>query len=208
MPAITRAVALYADALLAIDGVDDGGAAMVRRKVLVRQARAIGLAGEPARAVDLLLAARREVAEKDGADSMEYAFATLQLASMARLLKDPARGEAWLAEARPLWAKLVGDEHLFFVLMARQAAAFARMRGDLAASEAALLEAEKRLQGGRNAMIAAVTQAERASLRLARGDVADARRRLASALPVLRASVLPTQLDRIDAEALARKLDP
>jgi len=137
---------------------------------------------------------------------MEYAFATLQLVSMARLQQDPAHGEAWLAEARPLWAKLVGDDHLFFVLMARQAAAFARMRGDLAASESALLDAEKRLQGGRNAMIAAVTQAELASLHAARGDSADARRRLAAALPVLRTSVLPTQLDRVDAEALARSL--
>ena len=137
---------------------------------------------------------------------MEYAFATLQLASMARLSRDPARGEAWIAEARPLWTKLVGDEHLFFVLMARQAAAFARMRGDLAASETALLDAEKRLQGGRNAMTAAVTQAELAALRFERGDQADARRRLGAALPVLRASVLPTQLDRIEAEALARKL--
>ena len=82
----------------------------------------------------------------------------------------------------------------------------ARMRGDLAASETALLDAEKRLQGGRNAMTAAVTQAELASLRFERGDQADARRRLGAALPVLRASVLPTQLDRIEAEALARKL--
>ena len=130
----------------------------------------------------------------------------LQLVSMARLQQDPAHGEAWLAEARPLWTKLVGDDHLFFVLMARQAAAFARMRGDLAASESALLDAEKRLQGGRNAMIAAVTQAELASLHAARGDSADARRRLAAALPVLRTSVLPTQLDRVDAEALARSL--
>ena len=201
-----RAVALYADALRAIDGVDDGDAAMVRRKVRVREARAIGLAGDPARATAMLLAAREDVAAHEGAESMEYAFATLQLASMARLSRDPARGDAWIAEARPLWTKLVGDDHLFFVLMARQSAAFARMRGDLAASETALLDAEKRLQGGRNATTAAVTQAELASLRFERGDQADARRRLATALPVLRTSVLPTQLDRVDAEAVARKL--
>ena len=201
-----RAVALYADAMRVIERVDDGDAAMVRRKVRVRQARAIGLAGDPARAVALLLSARQDIATHEGPASMEYAFATLQLVSMARLQQDPAHGEAWLAEARPLWTKLVGDDHLFFVLMARQAAAFARMRGDLAASESALLDAEKRLQGGRNAMIAAVTQAELASLHAARGDSADARRRLAAALPVLRTSVLPTQLDRVDAEALARSL--
>jgi serine/threonine-protein kinase len=47
-------------------------------KVRVRQARAIGLAGDPARAVALLLSARQDIAAHEGPASMEYAFATLQ----------------------------------------------------------------------------------------------------------------------------------
>ena len=53
----------------------------------------------------------------------------------------------------------------------------------------------------------AIAEAELAELRMARGNVADARRLLQRALPVLRASLLPAQINRAAAEALALRLN-
>ena len=78
--------------------------------------------------------------------------------------------------------------------------------GDLAAAEAKQREALERLQSVGNPFDVAAARAELARIRSERGDKAEARVLLAQALPPMRSSVLPQQMDRSAAEALAQKL--
>ena len=60
--------------------------------------------------------------------------------------------------------------------------------------------------GGVNAFSEAALRTDQAAVRLALGDAAAARRLLDQALPVMRQAVLPQQVDRAAAEALAARL--
>ncbi|MFT4180040.1 MAG: serine/threonine-protein kinase [Thermomonas sp.] len=200
-----KALALYQQAVDALKGATGSGAAL-RRQVQVRQARAIGLAGEPEKALQQLLALRAELSREDAGNLQEYAFATLLAASMARSIGDADAGLPLIEEARQKWAALVPADHPVFATLLRQRAAFADKRGDLAAAERDLREALQRLEAKPDAFSLAATRAELAALLLARSDRVQASRLLAQALPVLRAGALPRQADRAAAEELARKL--
>ena len=202
-----RALALYAQALAVLDGAE-GDVSAQRRKLQVRQARATGLAGDPAAALDRLEALRAELRQAGDGETIEYAFATVLQAGMARLAGDPGRGVPLLDAAEPLWKAQVPATHPVFVQMQRLRAEFARQRGDLATAASTLEAALARLHeaGGVNAFSEAALRTDLAAVRLALGDAAAARRLLDQALPVMRQAVLPQQVDRAAAEALAARL--
>ena len=82
-----QALALYKQAVDGLAGLDDGSAQTLRLKLQMRQARAEGVAGEPAKAFERLSLLRVESGKTQGEASIDYAFATLQLAALARLLE-------------------------------------------------------------------------------------------------------------------------
>ena len=190
-----------------LDGAE-GDVSAQRRKLQVRQARATGLAGDPAAALERLEALRAELRQAGDGETIEYAFATVLQAGMARLAGDPGRGVPLLDAAEPLWKAQVPATHPVFVQMQRLRAEFARQRGDLATAASTLEAALARLHetGGVNAFSEAALRTDLAAVRLALGDAAAARRLLDQALPVMRQAVLPQQVDRAAAEALAARL--
>ncbi|GHC03410.1 serine/threonine-protein kinase [Thermomonas carbonis] len=201
-----RAASLFQQAIDGIGKADIGGMDSLRRKIQVRQARTAGLAGAHAQAWNRLLALREQTGDADGRESLEYAYVSLQLAQMARLRRDPGGGAPVVQEARTLFTKLLPDTHPFFAHLLRYDASFAQMRGDLPIAERNQRAAIARLMKSPNQSSLAIANAELAAIRVARGDKDEARALLAKALPVLRESVLPQEINRVDAEALATTL--
>ena len=171
-------------------------------------ARAMGLGGQPQAAFDRLQVLLARARALDGEDAPEMAMIIWQLAVQARLLHDPVRGMPLLEESRKRWAALVPPTHPVFAHALRVEAALLRDQGALARADAAASDALQQLQAaGVLPVDVSIAEAVLAELRMARGNVADARRLLQRALPVLRASLLPAQINRAAAEALALRLN-
>ena len=120
---------------------------------------------------------------------------------------DAANGQKLLDETRARYLKRgLAPTHVNFAQYLREDAAFARLRGDLPVAEAKQREAIAGLQSVGNRFDVAAARAELAAIRAARGDKSEARTLLALALPVMRDSVLPQQMDRAAAESLAQRL--
>lgn len=203
-----RAVSLLQKALQLLDAAGTSADAPERRMIARILARAMGLGGQPQAAFDRLQVLLARARALDGEDAPEVAMITWQLAVQARLLHDPVRGMPLLEESRKRWAALVPPTHPVFAHALRVEAALLRDQGALARADAAASDALQQLQAaGVLPVDVAIAEAELAELRMARGNVADARRLLQRALPVLRASLLPAQINRAAAEALALRLN-
>lgn len=201
------ATSLLQRAMAELEQAGKGPDDQVSRVIGRVQARVVGLAGQPRDALARLQGLRARALRPEGSDSMEYAMTTWQMAVMARRLHDPALGEPLLQEAREAWSALVHSAHPIFAHALRAEASFAQDRGDLAHAETAQREALRLLEAaGSMPVDVAIGQAELAAMRMARGDRAEARVLLGRALPVLRDSVLPAEINRADAEALAKRL--
>ena len=201
-----QALRMYAEAIAGLTGIEDGNSPGVVRKLRVRQARIAAKAGKANWAYAELSALREPMGKEDGTASQDYAYLVLQQAVAAKLMGDFAHAAALLAEAEALWAKAAPPTHPIFASIQRMHAALSRQQGDLAAAEQAQRKAIAQLTAGTQPIDLAIARAELAAIRSERGDAAEARRLLAQALPVLRAAVLPQEVNRIPAEALARKL--
>jgi len=194
----------------ALDLLDQAGVAKDdpnRRKIEVGLARALGFAGRFDQASQRMARSRETARKLDGEDSMQYAYATWQMAVLEKNMHDPKAGVPTLEEAVRRWQELVPPEHTVFTQAHRVRAQFARMQGDLALAEREQREALDRFKATQSAPAGlAVAQAELAGIVAAQGKQADARALLQQALPVLREAVLPQETSRADAEALARRL--
>jgi hypothetical protein len=91
-------------------------------------------------------------------------------------------------------------------MLTRVNAGFARLRGDFAAAEREQDKAITQYQAGQNPVKTAIARAEMAAILAAQGKRNGARALLRQALPVLRGSVLPQELNRSAAESLAKQL--
>jgi len=180
---------------------------IVWRRAERSYARCLGLAGRFADAEARLRRLQDQARALEGEDSMEYAFVTWQRAVLARRMGDHVQGEPLLAQSRELWAALAPPAHPIFAHALRLQAAFEGMRGDQTAAERTQREAMRHFEtGGVLPVDLAIARAELAGIRLARGDRAEARRLLGQALPVLRDALLPQEINRAAAEALAKHL--
>jgi serine/threonine-protein kinase len=160
-----------------------------------------------AEAKALLGALLPRVRGAEGVDSENYALVVETMAKVELHAGDAANGQKLLDEARERFAKRgLPPTHVKFAQYLREDAAFARLRGDLAAAESKQREAVAKLQVVGNRFDVAAARAELAAIRAARGDSAEARTLLVLALPVMRDSVLPRQLDRAAAETMAKRL--
>lgn len=203
-----RALTLFEQSVALLDG--PGGLAAddaARRRMERNHARCLALAGRFADADGRLRRLQAQARELDGEASVDYALVTWQRVVLARRMRDPVQGDPLLAQSRALWNRLVPETHPIFAHALRSQAAFEGMRGEQAAAERTLREALGRFEAnGALPIDLAIVRAELAGVRLERGDRADARRLLDQALPVLRDSLLPQEIGRADAEALARRV--
>lgn len=171
------------------------------------RARCLGLSGHRAEALAQLEALQDQSRRDEGEDSANYALTTWQLAVLARQMHDPARGEGWLEETARVFTAIVGPDHILHAHVLRVRAAFAQMRGDLTAAARDIDEAITRLEAlGGIEVDVAIARAERAGINAERGRRAAARRELAQALPILRTAMLPAEVNRARAEAVASHL--
>ena len=197
---IEQAVAVFDKAYIATG--DD-----FRSPVEVKRARLLLANGRTVEAETLLDALLPRVRAAEGVDSENYALVLEARSEAALRSGDAATGQKFLDEARERYAKRgLPPTHVKFAQYLREDAAFARMRGDLDAAEAKQREAVARLQVVGNRFDVAAARAELAGIRAERGDKAEARTLLVLALPVMRDSVLPRQVDRTAAEMLAKRL--
>jgi serine/threonine-protein kinase len=174
-----------------------------------QNARTLGLLGRHAEAA----AAFDSVVERTTASLGETAFPLAihlyRAARAAQLAGDLARAERLAARARPIFESTLASPHHWRGRMARLRGGIALARGDFEAADAGFAEAAdefaRSLPAGH--FLSAQVEADRAALALARGDADAARRMLAPAVGILRASCAPTEVDRVVAERLARRLD-
>jgi serine/threonine protein kinase len=177
--------------------------ALARRMLERNHARCLALAGEHARAGERLADLRRRARGIDGEASFEYAMTTWQSVVLARRMRDPQAGLPLLDETRRRFAALLPESHPIFAHAARADAAFAQMRGDLVHAEREQRAALGRLEAaGVRPVDIAIARAELAAILHARGDAAAAKALLDQAMPVLRAALLPQEVNRAAAEAL------
>jgi serine/threonine-protein kinase len=197
----------YANAFAILDQGGIGADHQVRRRIEREHARTSGLAGNHAQALAGLTRLRDASARIDGRDSGEYAMLTWQLVILARGMHRPDEGMPLLDEAERCWRALAPPGHPIFLHARRARAAFALDRGDTAAAERELRAAVAGFEAADGLAIdLAITRSELAGVLLAQHRHGEARTLLASAMPVLRASLLPQEINRAAAERLARRL--
>ncbi len=201
-----RALASFEESLAILDENGVGKDEARRRQLERNYARGLSLAGRFADADALLRRLQAAARRLDGEDSAEYALLTWNRVVLARYRGDTANGLRLLDEAKGKWAELVPDTHPVVTQAFRHGAAFARQRGDFAAAERDQREAVRRFEAGAVPVMLATARAELAAIRFERGDRAEARALLEQAMPVLRDAVLPLEVNRKQAEVLARKL--
>ncbi|MEO6076928.1 MAG: tetratricopeptide repeat protein, partial [Dokdonella sp.] len=180
----------------------------VRRRMERAMARTWGLAGDHERAWKKLSELRERCREIEGEDSGEFAMLTWQLAGLAGRMKDPRRGMPMLDESQRLWSALVPPTHPVFAHVRRVRAGFAMLVNDYASADRNLVEAIGILRdGAASAVDLAIAHCELAELHVHQHRAAEARQLLRSALPVLRSTVLPAEVNRARAERLAAQLN-
>ena len=179
----------------------------VRRRIERSMARTWGLIGEHDRAWKKLGELRERCQRIEGDDSGEYAMLTWQLASLAGRMRDPLRGLPLLEEAEHRWAALVPATHPVFAHALRLRAGFAVVRGDYVEADRALSQAITLFENGAASPVdLAIARSELAELRARERRPAEARQLLGLAMPILRSTLLPGEVNRARAERLASRL--
>jgi len=203
------ALAHYKAAFALLDGGAIGIDHQVRRRIERQEARTLGLAGEHARALERLVDLRARAARIDGEESGEYAMLTWQLVILARNMHRPDTGLPLLDEAERRWHALAPADHPIFLHARRARAAFALDRGDVATAERELREAVAGFEAARAQPVdLAIARSELAAVELRAARREPARALLAQAMPVLRETLLPTEISRAAAERTAPSLAP
>lgn len=201
------ALTLFEQALARAEQGEAAPDALERRKLEVNYARCLALAGQHAGAQERLAHLRQRALQLDGEDSFEYAMVTWQATLLARRMGDATTGLPLLDEAQRRLAALLPASHSVFAHVLRVRAAFAQRRGDVAQAERDQREAVARLEAAKVLPVdLAIARAELGGILYTRGDRAGARHQLDQALPILRDSVLPQEVNRAAAEILAARL--
>ena len=173
------------------------------RRLHARVLAANGAYMEAASQVQQLLVASRRL---DGEQSEEYASLMAEQLMIYVQRGDLERGLPLLAQVRDLFHKRgFPPEHEQFAKLFGVEAAFDRLRGDSLAAEQHQRVALQGLQSNNSALDVAICKSLLAGDLMNR-DKAQARRLLAEALPVMEASLMPSERTLIKAKALASKL--
>lgn len=149
----------------------------------------------------------RTIAQGMGADgAYEYRLLTLQILRILLDDGDSAAGATLLGEANRAFAAAPDSDPQMQTVLTRVNAGFARLRGEFAAAKREQDKAIAQYQAIRDPVKTAIARTEMAAILVMQGKQIEARNQLQQALPVLREAVLPQEVNRAAAEALARKL--
>jgi serine/threonine-protein kinase len=202
-----RALQLFDEGLALLERSEPDTDSLRLRQSRRSRARTLGLLGRGEEADEILQSLEQQALQLDGPDAFEPAMLAWQRAVLARHRGEIEAAFDRLAVAEQRMRPLLPAEHALFAYMARVRGHLLAQRGDLQAAAASLQAALAHLQrhGGVPFDIASV-QVERARVHQLTGDASQARTVLAAALPVLRQTVLPSEVVRARAERLAREL--
>jgi tetratricopeptide (TPR) repeat protein len=202
-----QALKLFDRALELLEPSESDADSLRLRQTRRSRARTLGLMGQTDAALEILGALEAQALKLDGEDAFEPAMLAWQRAIVARAGERPAEGRQALELAVRRMRALLPEQHSLFAYAHRLRGHFLSLEGDLdgAAREVdaglAMLKANDGV-----AFDIAVMQAERARLHALMGEPRKARVLLEEALPVLREAVLPSELNRAEAERLAAEL--
>lgn len=200
-------LAALRQAIVLLDQVEMDADHQTRRRIQRSLARTLGLAGESDRAWPLLQELRDRCLRIDGADSGEYAMITWQQALLAERMNNPVAGLPLVDEAEQRWRALVPRSHPVFAHVLRLRAKWEIRNHQPAAAEKQLREAIPILEAVSSSSVdLAIARAELAGVLLAERKQDDAVQLLNLAMPVLRANLFATEINRVHAEDLARRL--
>jgi eukaryotic-like serine/threonine-protein kinase len=172
--------------------------------IRLASARIIGLAGDPTSARNIVQAEIERSSPSDSQDDLRNWY--LYVGESALEAGD------WAKAQRDLDVAAKSIEASDHPTAQQWRLDLARVRGRLALAQAQFDDAERdlspllTLQSNTPAYRVAIAALDLAALRVAQGRVEEAKNLVRTHLPILRASVLPTHLDRIRAERLAKKL--
>jgi serine/threonine-protein kinase len=177
-------------------------------KARANHARALAFTGETARAVALMREVITVMQRIEGDESLWAAFIGIRLAQIERLAGDLQASRRTLEEAAPRFAKLLPPGHPALAQVHRLRGRLALETGDSAHARAEFETARGILATGEALPIdLAMIDVSLASVAMAEGRPDTARALLEPCLPVLRAELLPGEVNRAEAEALARRLN-
>lgn len=190
-----------------LDGAEVPHDDSFRRTIDRVHARALVANGKFAEAATKLEDLKARALRLDGDASDEYAQVLGDQLNLYLRTRDVARATPMLAELRTrMRQRGVADDHEQFAYFYAMDATLDRLRGDAVAAEQHQREALRRLQASASDVDVAIARATLADDVAARGDRKEARRLLDEALPVMRDALLPSERNRIDAEALSTRL--
>ena len=172
-----------------------------RRRIERAEARTLGLSGQHEPARRMLDELRERAVRIDGTESGEYTMVTWQLAVLARHMHQPDIGLPLLEEAQRCFRLLVPDSHPLFLHIRRARASFALDRDDTATAERELRAAVDGFEAaGALPVDLAIARSELAAVEWRLGHATRARELFAMALPVLRSTLLPGEINRVAGE--------
>ncbi|HEX5124277.1 MAG TPA: tetratricopeptide repeat protein, partial [Rhodanobacteraceae bacterium] len=168
-------------------------------------ARTLMLRGDLDGAREMLDRAMRATAAREGEKSFDYAFAEFRLARVdlvaGQLDAAAATLDAAIATLDPLLPPEHGLRAQFDVLRGM----IAEARGDFDAAAKAFATAEAHV--GKVPLEIALVRMRLAGALLAKNDLPGAHRKLDAAMPPIEAALLPSAIERIEAERVASELD-
>lgn len=169
-------------------------------------ARVLGLLGrfDAARAVFESVRQRHETG--DGERGWPWAFESVRQAQMERRAGRLADALALLDAAEPTFAAALPEHHPALAQPLRIRGQVALAQGRIDDAQHAFDQAAALIGDEGLAFDRAIVACEQAAVALARGDRSTATALLGKHLPILRSATLPSEVNRKDAEALARRL--
>lgn len=162
-------------------------------------ARTLMLKGDLAGAHALIGQALKNIAAREGEKSFAYAFQEFRLSRIDLVSGDADAADHDLASAVAKLDPLLPQKHPLRTQIDVLRGMIAKARGDLGGAESALERAEA--SSGPDPIDLAIVRMRLAGVLLARGDLADARRKLGASVPVLERSLLPEAVERVEARS-------
>ena len=198
------ALVLFDQALLQLEASESDPDSLRIRQIKRSRARALGLQGDTDAALEVLASLRRQSQQLDGEQPFEVAMIAWQGAVLARAAGRAEAGLRALEEAVRLMRAQLPDTHYLFAYAHRLRGYFLSLQGELSVAAAEVDAGLTFLQThGSVPFDLAVMRAERARIHALMDEPEQARALLHEALPVLRAAVLPTEVNRAAAERVA-----
>jgi len=168
-------------------------------------ARTLMLRGDLDGARAMLDRTMKATAAREGEKSFDYAFAQFRLARVDLVSGKLDAAAAGLDASIATLDPILPPEHSLRAQFEVMRGMIAQARGDFDAAVKAFAAAESHV--GKVPLEVALVRMRLAGALLARGDLAGARAKLDAAMPPIETALLPSAIERIEAERVASELD-